>query len=115
CAGGACHLVAPASDNASGTCLPVPGGGLSLCEKDAHEALLGVPSRQVSPLVLVASRDSSRSYLLRKIIGAPPVVGHSGVPNDNLSQDDKRIIQDWIDRGAPPPPASAPQPGDGGI
>ncbi|MBC8132988.1 MAG: Ig-like domain-containing protein [Deltaproteobacteria bacterium] len=26
CAGGACHLVAPASDNASGACLPVPGG-----------------------------------------------------------------------------------------
>ncbi|MEP6654191.1 MAG: Ig-like domain-containing protein [Myxococcales bacterium] len=91
------------SEPASARCLAAPGGGLSLCERDARAALVGVPSRQVSPLVLVASSDSSRSYLLRKLVGAPPLVGHSGVPssNDDLTQEDKRIIQDWIDRGAP--------------
>lgn len=109
CAGGGCHLDVATSERASSAaapaatrCLAAPGGGLSLCERDARAALVGVPSRQVSPLVLVASSDSSRSYLLRKLVGAPPLVGHSGVPsNDDLSREDKRIIQDWIDRGAP--------------
>lgn len=112
CAGAACHLAS--GDNAAapvGGCVDGAGGGLSLCARDAYAALVGIPSRQVNRLVLVAPRDSARSYLLRKIIGAPPVVGHVGVPEDTISRDDQRAIQDWIDNGALP----AAQPGDGGV
>jgi hypothetical protein len=110
CAGAACHLNGAETPSQAGGCAPAPAGGLSLCERDARDALVGIPSRQVSRLVLVTPRDSSRSYLLRKIIGAPPVVGHIGVPNDNLSQDDEHVIEDWIDRGALPA-----QPNDGAL
>ena len=110
CTGGACHLTGAESPPEAGGCMTAPAGGLSLCEQDARQALVGVPSRQVNRLVLVTPGDSSRSYLLRKIIGAPPVVGHVGVPDDSLSQDDQRAIEDWIDRGALPA-----QTNDGGL
>lgn len=110
CAGSSCHL-----DTADGqttrdatSCLPAEtaGGRLSLCFRDARNDLVGGPSVQIARLVRVAARDSSRSYLLRKLIGAPPVVGHLGVPGDLLSQEELRQIQSWIDTGAPGPSAS---------
>ncbi len=114
CAGGACHLGTGDALPPDGLCASSPAGGLSLCARDARDAMVGVPSRQVSRLVLVVPHDSARSYLLRKIIGAPPVVGHVGVPDDTLSQDDQRAIADWIDTGAPGAPESA-EANDGGI
>lgn len=113
CAGGGCHLDTSegraASDPAA--CLPEEdaGGRLSLCASEARDNLVGVPSRQVARLVRVAARDSGRSYLLRKVIGAPPVVGHLGVPNDTLTSDELRILQSWIDTGAQPQPPPDPQ------
>ncbi|MES1206702.1 MAG: Ig-like domain-containing protein [Pseudomonadota bacterium] len=120
CGGAGCHLSgdAPASDPA--TCLDEPAGGLSLCGRDAHGGLVGIPSQQVRRLVRVAPRDSSRSYLLRKLIGAPPIVGHAGVPRDDgatadagggtdhppLSHDELAVIQSWIDSGAPEAPGA---------
>jgi hypothetical protein len=80
------------------------GGRLSLCAAEARDKLVGEPSRQIARLVRVAPQDSARSYLLRKLIGAPPVVGHLGVPNDDLSQDELRTLQSWIDTGAQQPP-----------
>lgn len=114
CAGSACHLdtsEGKTSQDAS-SCLPadIAGGRLSLCARDARTDMVGVASRQIARLVRVAARDSSRSYLLRKLIGAPPVVGHLGVPGDLLSQDELRRLQSWIDTGAPGPAA----PADGG-
>ncbi len=102
CAGSACHLDGDAGTHLvdPAACLSDPAGGLSLCARDAHDRLVGVPSVQVTRLVRVAPRDSSRSYLLRKLIGAPPVVGHAGVPQDDLSRDDLHLIQRWIDTGA---------------
>lgn len=102
CAGGGCHLdgvVAPTDDAA---CPDTPAGALSLCARDAHAALVGVPSLQVNRLVRVVPRDSSRSYLLRKLLGAPPVVGHAGSSQNDLSVDDLRTIEAWIDAGALP-------------
>jgi hypothetical protein len=97
CAGSSCHL---ATATSASSCLPDAAGGLSLCQTDAYADLIGVPSRQVARLVRVAPRDSSRSYLLRKLIDAPPLVGHVGVPGDSLSTDDLRTIESWIDTGA---------------
>jgi len=109
CAGGGCHLDVSAGSTAldPASCLAeeAAGGRLSLCARDARANLVGRPSRQIARLVRVAPQDSSRSYLLRKLIGAPPVVGHLGVPGDTLSQDELRQLQSWIDTGAPPPPS----------
>src|SRR3569623_2444 len=84
CAGAGCHL------DAAGGCLPAPGGGLSLCAAQAFDALVSVPSRQVSRLAIVVPRDSSRSYVLRKLLAAPPVAGHQGPPDDSLPEDELR-------------------------
>ena len=111
CAGSACHLDTSEGKTSAdpASCLPevIAGGRLSLCARDARQDLVGVPSRQIARLVRVAPQDSSRSYLLRKLIGAPPVVGHLGVPGDQLSQHELRRVQSWIDTGARGPAAPA--------
>lgn len=113
CAGGGCHLDTSAGRTASdpSSCFPEEdaGGRLSLCAAQARDNLVMVPSRQIARLVRVAPRDSGRSYLLRKVIGAPPVVGHLGVPNDTLSSEELRILQSWIDVGAQPQPPALPE------
>lgn len=100
CAGSACHLQAGAAPDDPAACLDAAAGGLSLCGRDAVDDLVGVSSRQVARLVRVVPRDSSRSYLLRKLIGAPPVVGHVGSPNATLSTEALQTIEAWIDAGA---------------
>jgi hypothetical protein len=50
----------------------------------------------------VAARDSARSYLLRKLLGAPPLTGHTGPPGDTLTDAELRVVQSWIDNGAMP-------------
>jgi Bacterial Ig-like domain len=104
CAGEGCHRQ---PEEAGGGCLPAPAGGLSLCDDEAWNALVGVPSRQVSRLLLVAARDSARSYLMRKLLpGASPDVpvpttlGHRDPPGSPLPDPDIRLIGAWIDAGA---------------
>jgi hypothetical protein len=104
CAGAACHRQ-PAE--AGGGCLPAPAAGLSLCDDEAWDALVGVPSRQVSRLSLVAVRDSARSYLVRKLlpgatadVPAPTTLGHRDPPGAPLPDADIRTVADWIDAGA---------------
>ena len=112
CGGAGCHLDAAGADtDGSGGCLAAPGGGLSLCAAQAFDAMISVPSRQVSRLTIVVPRDSARSYLLRKLLAAPPVAGHQGPPDDSLTEDELRALQSWIDDGAP---ATAPAAADGG-
>jgi hypothetical protein len=102
CAGAGCHLSSPAEGDTSGGCLDTPGGGVSLCAAQAYDDLVGITSRQVSRLAIVAPRDSARSYLLRKLLGAPPVSGHVAPPADVLTEADLRTIESWIDSGAAP-------------
>jgi hypothetical protein len=104
CAGGACHR---ATADAGGGCLAAPAASLSLCERDAVGALVGVPSRQLARLDLVAPNDSSRSYLLRKLlpgatpdVPAPTTLGHRDPPGAPLADADLRAIASWIDAGA---------------
>jgi hypothetical protein len=108
CAGAGCHLAAAGADTDG--CLATPGGGLSLCAPQAYASMVSVPSRQVSRLTIVVPRDSARSYLLRKLLDAPPVSGHEGRTDATLSDDDLRVLQTWIDNGAPATTPSA----DGG-
>ena len=102
CAGN-CHA------DASGGCLAAPMSGLSLCATDARNALIDVPSREVSSLLLVAPGDSARSYLLRKVLPAtvgggpiPTTLGQREPPGDPLTQDQLATLAAWIDGGALP-------------
>jgi hypothetical protein len=104
CAGGACHR---ATEDAGGGCLPSPAAGLSLCDDDAWDALVGVPSSQVSRLALVAAGDSARSYLVRKLLpgpsaggAAPTTLGEREPPGSPLDDDSIAAITAWIDAGA---------------
>ena len=106
CAGAGCHRQ-PADQG--GGCLDAPAQGLSLCDADALNALVAVPSREVSRLPLVEPRDSARSYLLRKILPAndqgaplPTVIGQREPPGAPLSPDEIATIAAWIDSGAAP-------------
>jgi hypothetical protein len=106
CGGAGCHRAAPEE---GGACLDAPAAGLSLCDRDAVDALVGVPSRQVSRLQLVEPRKAARSYLLRKLLPAsdggdgpaPTALGHRDPPGAPLPEADLRTIARWIDVGAP--------------
>ncbi|HEY8926467.1 MAG TPA: Ig-like domain-containing protein [Polyangia bacterium] len=96
-----CHL--PEPDPAQpASCSPAPAGGVSLCASEAYASIVGVTSRQVSRLAIVAPRDSARSYLLRKLLGAPPTTGHRGPPGREISDEELTVIQTWIEAGARP-------------
>jgi hypothetical protein len=104
CAGAACHR--QLADQGGG-CLATPAQGLSLCDADAWNALVAVPSREVSRLPLVAPRNSARSYLLRKILPADPgggplpsVIGQREPPDAPLSAGEVATVAAWIDSGA---------------
>jgi hypothetical protein len=100
---GTCHA------DPSGGCLSAPAAGLSLCAAEARRALLGVPSRQVGSLALVAPLDSARSYLVRKLLPAtegggpvPGTLGQREPPGPPLPPDQLETITAWIDGGALP-------------
>jgi hypothetical protein len=102
CAAG-CHA------DATGGCLPAPLAGLSLCAAEARAALVDVPSREVSSLLLVAPEDSARSYLLRKVLPAAPgggpipgTLGEREPPGAPLTSDQLDTLTAWIDGGALP-------------
>jgi hypothetical protein len=111
CGGVACHRQ-PADDTGGAPaggdgCLPAPAKGLSLCDAQAWDGLVGVPSKEVSRLKLVAPRDASRSYLLRKLLpgdtpggAAPTTLGHRDPPGAPLNEAELRVIASWIDGGA---------------
>ena len=103
CAGGLCHR---ATIEDGGGCLTAPAAGLSLCDAEAVDALVDVPSRQVIRLNLVEPGDSARSYLLRKLLPgdtpdqpAPLTLGHRDPPDAPLSVEEQRIVASWIDGG----------------
>jgi hypothetical protein len=116
CAGAGCHVqVNPAvtgggagaarqghAPGRGGTA--IPASGLSLCSRDALDQLLGKGAVEVPRLIRVAPHDSARSYLLRKLLGAPPVIGHQGTPvfgQPGISLEDLHVLEAWIDSGAP--------------
>jgi hypothetical protein len=103
CAGSSCHI------DPSGGCLAAPYGGLSLCAAEARDALVDVPSREVSSLALVDPLDSARSYLLRKLLPAtagggpiPGTLGQREPPGPPLPAEQILTIAAWIDGGALP-------------
>jgi hypothetical protein len=103
CAGG-CHL----SDDPDAPCLLSPSGHLSLCANDAQSALVGMAARENSGVALVAPRDSARSYLMRKLLGAPPARAIRHPADDALSDDELSSLESWIEAGAASPGSGSP-------
>jgi hypothetical protein len=107
CAGAECHRAQVGTAQGDRECLLRPAAQLSLCDRDAVRALVDVPSRQVPRLRLVSPNDSSRSYLLRKLLPgdtpdrpAPTTLGHRDPPGAPLSRDELHAIAKWIETGA---------------
>jgi Big-like domain-containing protein len=101
--GANCH------ETADGGCLAEPLGALSLCAQEARAALIDVASHEVAALSRVAPGSAAASYLLRKVIPAPPnggpmptVAGEREPPGEPLADDEIRTLEAWIDDGAPP-------------
>ena len=108
CSGSGCHLQPGANglpdSPAENECSEIPASHLSLCARDARRQLLGISALQVPRLARVVPYDSARSYLLRKLVGAPPVLGHEAVAvasQPGISTEELRIIESWIHSGAP--------------
>jgi hypothetical protein len=102
CAGSGCHL------DSGGDCLPAPAMALPLCAAAAWDALVDVPSAQLSGVRRVEPGNSARSYLLRKLLPPSPgslhppgAMGHRDPPDAPLSDDQIRAVAAWIDSGAP--------------
>ncbi|MSP63456.1 MAG: hypothetical protein EXR72_24550 [Myxococcales bacterium] len=78
-------------------------GGLDLTLASAAAAL-GQPSSRVPSLARVKPGDPAASYLLRKLVGTPDIIG-SRMPlgaESGLPKLQTRLISDWIAGGAKP-------------
>jgi hypothetical protein len=77
-----------------------PPGNLSLGE-NAYQNLVGVPSTGKAGAIRVVPGDPDASYLLKKVLGAPDIVGDR-MPRRGpyLSEGQIRIIRRWIELGA---------------
>ena len=90
-------------DRCGGACHAGPGAilGVDLGTADAlRESLVAEPSTQRPLLQRVAAGDHARSYLVRKLLGAPTIVGELMPPDAPLDAAELRQIADWIDGGA---------------
>ena len=79
-----------------------PAGNLNLAV-DPYAALVNVPSRQQTNLMLVKPGDPDNSYLIHKIEGRSSITGlkmpRNGPPY--LTQGQILVIRRWIEIGAP--------------
>jgi len=76
--------------------------GLMLDAAHSYSLLVGVPSSEVPSLNRVKPGDPDSSYIIRKISGAPGIVG-GRMPLDEtpLPQSTIDVIRQWIANGAP--------------
>ncbi|HEX2573539.1 MAG TPA: Ig-like domain-containing protein [Polyangia bacterium] len=89
CARPGCHDAATAS------------AGLALDANDAARDLIGAPAGEVD-LDRVRPGDPASSYLLRKLLGTPDIVGGRMPIGRVLPPAEIRLISDWILGGAQP-------------
>ena len=77
----------------------LPAGSLSLLEGDSCDALINVPSTQVS-LDRVEPGDPSTSFLYQKMVGPVAFGTLMPPPNGGMSQEKIDALFDWITDGA---------------
>lgn len=79
-----------------------PAAGLNLLEGAAYAALVGRPSVNNPGAVFVIPGDPDNSYLVKKLEGAPGIVGLR-MPRNNgpfLTEGQMLVIRRWIQEGA---------------
>jgi methionine-rich copper-binding protein CopC len=82
--------------------------GLQLDAGHSYNLLVGVPSNEQPSLLRVKSGDPDLSYMVRKIQGAPGIVGgQMPLGEAPLPQATIDAIRQWITNGAPNAPAAA--------
>jgi hypothetical protein len=75
--------------------------GLALVPADtAFAGLVGRAAVERPEMLRVAAGDQARSYLVRKLLGAPGIVGDRMPPDAPLDAATLRRVVDWIDEGA---------------
>jgi len=75
--------------------------GMDLTPSAAYAAVVGVASAQRPDLARVEPGDPERSYLVKKLRGDPDVVGSPMPLTGTVSDDARRLVVDWVRRGAP--------------
>lgn len=78
-----------------------PQQGMDLSAGAAFASVVGVASTERSDLVRVAPGDPDASYLVKKLRGDPDIVGSQMPLGGTLSEDARRLVIDWVRRGAP--------------
>ena len=80
-----------------------PSGGLNLAHDVAYSQLVNVPSSRQPGAIRVAPGNTTGTYLLQKLIGAPGIAGarmpQNGPPY--LTEGQINIIRRWVEIGAP--------------
>jgi len=91
CALSGCHL-GPAS---------VSQEGLVLSEGASYDNIVMVRANQITSLFRVAPSDPANSYLVRKITPGSIIVGDKMPQTGELTDAERRLVTDWVARGAP--------------
>lgn len=91
CALSGCHL-GPAS---------AAQEGLVLTEGVSYDSIVMVRANQNPALFRVAPLDTANSYLVRKITPGSIIVGDKMPQTGELTDAERRLVTDWVARGAP--------------
>ncbi|HLN93188.1 MAG TPA: hypothetical protein VK389_04945 [Thermoanaerobaculia bacterium] len=91
CALSGCHL-GPAS---------AAQEGLVLSSDVAYDNIVMVRSNQNSSIFRVTPGDPTNSYLWRKINPGQPIVGERMPQTGSITESERQLVTDWIQRGAP--------------
>ncbi len=75
-------------------------GGLTLEEGGVFDALVGVPSLQVSELLLVAEGLPEESYLMLKLDDSAEILGDPMPPGGGMESQRIEMVRSWIEAGA---------------
>jgi hypothetical protein len=68
---------------------------------DAYPSIVGVRANQNPSIFRVTPGDLANSYLWRKITPGQPVIGDRMPQTGSITEIQRRLIEDWIARGAP--------------
>ena len=75
--------------------------GLVLTPDRSYSMLVNVTSVEVPSLKRVQPRDHENSYLYRKIVGTNIVGDRMPLASTPLTENEIKLVRDWIRRGAP--------------
>ncbi len=78
-----------------------PQAGLNLEAAAAYTNVVNRPSTQRPELLRVAPYNPQASYLVKKILGTPDIVGSPMPAEGSLSAEARQLVVDWVRRGAP--------------